>query len=89
MPILLALVVLCFPRLLLLWLKFFSGWFAAVPLHLLWQILGFFFMPFTLLWYIVVVNTFGGHWALLQQAILVIAIVIDLGGGFKAMHKRP
>lgn len=88
MPILLALVVLWFPRLLLLWLKFFTGWFAAVQLHLFWQILGFVFMPFTLLWYTVVANTFGGHWGLLQEAVLVIVILTDLGGGFKALRKR-
>ncbi len=88
MPLLLAIVVLYFPRLLLLWLKFFTGWFAAVQLHLVWQVLGFFFAPFTLLWYTVVANEFGGQWGLLQKALLILAIVIDLGGGFGALRKR-
>ncbi len=88
MPILLALVVLWFPRLLLLWLKFFSEWFSDVRLHLFWQVLGFLFMPFTLLWYVAVVNLFEGRWEVFQEAVLVIAILTDLGGGFKALRKR-
>jgi hypothetical protein len=87
MPIILALLVLCFPRLFLVYLKFFTEWFATGP-TLLWQILGFIFAPFTLLWYVAVLNWFGGNWDLAQKVILVIAIVIDLGGGFGAMRKR-
>ena len=88
MPFLLALLVLFFPRLLLVYLKFFTGWFASVSLGLLWQVLGFIFAPFTLLWYTAVQNWFGGYWDLMQKIVLGIAIIIDLGGGFGATRKR-
>ena len=88
MPILLALLVLFFPRLLLVYLKFFTGWFAAVSLSWLWLILGFIFAPFTLLWYTAVYNWFGGTWDLLQKIVLVIAIIVDLSGGFGAMRRK-
>jgi len=88
MPILLALLVVYFPRLFLIYLKFFTGWFAGITLGLLWQVLGFLFLPLTLLWYTVVMNWFGGNWDTLQKIVLVIAILIDLGGGFGATRKR-
>lgn len=88
MPILLALLVLFFPRLLLAYLKFFTAWFAGITLGLLWQILGFIFAPLTLLWYTAVMNWFGGNWGLMQKIVLAIAIIIDLGGGIGATRKR-
>ena len=88
MPILLALLVVYFPRLFLVYLKFFTGWFAHVTLGLLWQVLGFVFLPLTLLWYTAVANWFGGNWGLLQKIVLVIAVIVDLGGGIGATRKR-
>lgn len=88
MPILLALVVLYFPRLLLVYLKFFTHWFDASAMSWLWLILGFLFAPFTLLWYSAVYVWFGGNWDLLQKIVLVIAVIIDLSGGFGAMRKK-
>lgn len=88
MPLILALLVLYFPRLLLVYLKFFTGWFAAAGLSLIWQILGFIFAPFTLLWYTAVANWFGGVWGLPQKIVMVIAIIIDLSGGFGAILKK-
>ena len=88
MPIILALLIVYFPRIFLIYLKFFTGWFAGITLGLLWQVLGFIFAPLTLLWYTAVMNWFGGVWGLPQKIMLVIAIVIDLGGGFGATRKR-
>jgi len=88
MPILLALIIVYFPRLFLVYLKFFTGWFAGVTLGWLWLILGFIFAPLTLLWYTAVMNWFGGNWGLLQKIVLVIAVIIDLGGGIGATRKR-
>lgn len=88
MPVLLALLTLYFPRLLLVYLKFFTRWFQASPIGWVWLILGFVFAPFTLLWYSAVWTWFGGRWDLLQKVVLVIAVVIDLSGGFRAMRKR-
>jgi len=88
MPILLALLVLYFPRLLLIYLKFFTHWFDPANLSWLWLILGFIFAPFTLLWYSAVYAWFGGHWDLLQKIVLVVAVIVDLGGGFGATRRR-
>ncbi len=88
MPILLALLVLYAPRLLLVYLKFFTRWFEAPHLGWLWLILGFLFAPFTLLWYSAVQVWFGGHWDLFEKIVLIIAVIVDLGGGFGATRKR-
>jgi len=79
MPCLGVLVALIAPRFLivLLWLftEFFNGVFATV----LWPILGFFFLPTTLLWYVTVQHYFGGDWnGAVQIAGIVIALMIDI-----------
>jgi hypothetical protein len=87
MPIILALLVLYFPRLMILYLRFFTDWFSTGP-NWFWGILGFICAPFTLLWYSAVQVWFGGRWDIMQVILLVIAIVIDLGGGFGATRQR-
>lgn len=87
MPFILAVLVLYSPRLMILYLRIFTGWFSSGP-HWFWGILGFLFMPFTLLWYSAVQVWFGGRWDSGQMILLVIAIIIDLGGGFGATRKR-
>ncbi len=88
MPIILALLVLYFPRLLLAYLAIFTHWFDAARLSLLWLLLGFFFAPFSLLWYSAVHGWFGGSWGLVEKVVMAIAVVVDLSGGFGAMRKR-
>lgn len=88
MPILLALLVLYFPRLLLVYLKFFTHWFDPSRISWIWLILGFIFAPFTLLWCSAVAVWFGGEWEMSQKIMLAAAVIIDLGGGFGAARKR-
>lgn len=78
MPLILAFIGLLAPRftIFILWLA--SPWFNGVFQTRLWPILGFIFLPFTLLWYSVVVNWFGGQWGLLQILVLILAVVMDL-----------
>jgi hypothetical protein len=78
MPLLLALIALIFPRfvIFLLWLA--SSWFTGVFETRLWPLLGFFFLPLTLLWYSVVTNWFGGTWGWWQIIVLILAILLDL-----------
>jgi hypothetical protein len=45
---------------------------------LLWPVLGFIFLPTTLLWYTVVLRWFGGQWTLWPIVGIVIALLIDL-----------
>lgn len=76
MPCLLALIALLTPRLLIFLLWFFTHWFRH--LGLLWLVLGFFFLPTTLLWYTAVQHWFGGQWTLGPVVGLVIALMIDV-----------
>lgn len=88
MPLLLALLGLFAPRFVIALLWLLSSWFEGVFETRLWPILGFLFLPLTLLWYSAVENWFGGEWSWLNLIILVVAIVSDLGSGGDAARKR-
>ena len=77
MPCFFALGALILPRFTIVYLWFFSNWFAGVFQSMLWPILGFFFAPTTLLWYSVVEQFFDGTWGLFQIMVLVLAIMTD------------
>lgn len=82
------LLALITPRLgiVLLWL--FSGWFNGVFTSLLWPVLGFIFLPTTLLWYTAVQHWYGGSWSSFAPiAGLIIALMIDLGPA-RARYRR-
>jgi hypothetical protein len=78
MPLLLALLALLAPRIAIVVLWFFSNWFDGLFTSSLWPILGFIFLPTTLLWYTVVLHWFGGVWSLWPIIGLVIALAIDV-----------
>jgi hypothetical protein len=78
MSLLLALLALFAPRLIILALWFLSGWFVGVFDTVLWPILGFVFLPTTLLWYTAVQHWFDGEWTLWPVAGLVVALLIDV-----------
>jgi hypothetical protein len=79
MPILLLLLGFFFPRLIIGILYFFSGWFRDGFDGVLLPILGFLFMPITLLWYGLVQYYYGGDWSGLPTIGIVIAVLLDLG----------
>jgi hypothetical protein len=85
-----TLMALAAPRLVVALLWFFTHWFRGVFDNLLWPIIGFVFLPTTLLWYSAVHNWFGGHWTFWPVAGLVIALMIDLGpvSGRRMQSKR-
>ncbi len=85
MPCLLTLLAFFTPRLVIVLLWFFSNWFQGLFNTILWPILGFFFLPTTLLWYSVVQHWFGGQWTLWPVVGIVIALLIDVS---PASHKR-
>jgi len=60
----------------LLWL--FSSWFNGIFDSRLWPLLGFIFLPTTLLWYTAVQHWFGGVWSLWPIVGIVIALLIDI-----------
>lgn len=78
MPCLFALLALLTPRIVVVLLWLFTGWFQGIFSTALWPVLGFFFLPTTLLWYTAVHNWYGGEWGALQIVVMVIAIIIDL-----------
>jgi hypothetical protein len=78
MPCLVALLALIAPRVVVLVLWFLTNWFTGLFGSLLWPILGFIFLPTTLLWYSVVQRWFGGVWSLWPIVGMVVALAIDV-----------
>lgn len=90
MPCALGLVALLFPRVLIVILWFFTEWFSGVFDTLLWPILGFLFLPITMLWYSVVINNYAGQWTTVNIIVMVIAVLFDMGswgGGYKSRNR--
>jgi hypothetical protein len=77
MPCLLVLLALIMPRLVVFLLWLFTNWFGIFN-TVLWPILGFIFLPTTLLWYTAVQHWFHGQWTLWPVVGIVIALAIDL-----------
>ena len=78
MPCLLALLAMAAPRLVVFLLWFFTNWFQGLFNSILWPLLGFFFLPTTLLWYSAVQHWFHGQWTLWPVVGLVVALAIDV-----------
>src|SRR4029079_3845636 len=78
MPCVLAVLALITPRLAVALLWFFSHWFEGMFGSLLWPILGFIFLPTTLLWYSAVQHWFAGQWPFWPVVGGVIALAINL-----------
>ena len=85
MPCLLALLALATPRLVIVLLFLFTTWFRGLFATALWPVLGFIFLPTTLLWYTAVQHWFAGQWTLWPIVGLVIALLIDVS---PASHRR-
>ena len=52
-------------------------WFAVIPSGI-WILLGFIFLPTTLLWYSAVQHWFGGEWSFVPLVGVAIALAIDV-----------
>jgi hypothetical protein len=78
MPCLFVFLALFTPRLVVVLLWFFTRWFEGLFDTILWPILGFIFLPTTLLWYTAVQHWFGGQWTLWPVVGVVIALMIDV-----------
>lgn len=76
MPLLLLLVGFFFPRVVIVLLYLFTGWWKAAFDSILWPVLGFFFLPLTVLWYGISETYFPGT---IQTVGLVVAVLLDLG----------
>jgi hypothetical protein len=78
MPCLLVLLALAVPRVVIAALWLLTDWFQGLFSNALWPILGFLFLPTTLLWYSAVQHWFGGEWTLWPIVGIVVALLIDL-----------
>ena len=87
MPCLVVLLAIAAPRVAIVALYFFSTWFKGIFDTALWPVLGFFFLPTTLLWYTAVQNWWAGQWTLWPIVGIVIALMIDLSPA--KSRKRP
>jgi hypothetical protein len=88
MPCLLVLVVLLFPRVVLVLMFLLSNYLQRAYHGLLLPLLGFFFLPITTLVYAWLVNS---HLPLagVNLVILIVAVIIDVGGlGGGEYHRR-
>jgi hypothetical protein len=78
MPCLMLLIALITPRLLIVVLWLFTTWFRGIFPIALWPVLGFIFLPTTLIWYTAVQHWFDGQWTLWPIVGVVIALAIDV-----------
>ncbi len=85
MPCLMSILALVAPRLVIVVVWLFTHWFDGIFKTALWPVLGFIFLPTTLLWYCAVQHWFGGHMTLWPIVGLVIALSIDVS---PARHGR-
>ena len=78
MPCLLLLFALITPRLVIVALWLFTSWFRGIFAIALWPVLGFIFLPTTLIWYTAVQHWFHGAWTFWPVVGLVIAVATDV-----------
>lgn len=76
LPLLLLLLGYFFPRLIVVLLYLFTDWWSSAFDSILWPLLGFLFMPLTVLWFGISAAYFSDN---VQTIGLVIAVLLDLG----------
>ena len=79
MACLLAVLVVAFPRIAIILLYLFTNFFTHVYHSLLIPVLGFLFLPITLIAYTYLVNTHAALGSVTSLVVLFIAIILDLG----------
>jgi hypothetical protein len=88
MPCLLVILVLAFPRVVIVFLLLFSTYLQRAYHGLLIPLLGFILLPLTTLAYAWMVNT-GMPIAGINLLILIVAVILDVGGlGGGEYHRR-
>jgi hypothetical protein len=79
MPCLLALLAVAFPRIAIVLLWLFTNFFTGVYHSVVIPVLGFIFLPLTLIVYTYTQKTHAGAMGTPQLIFLFIAIILDLG----------
>jgi hypothetical protein len=85
MPILLLILGFFFPRLIIVLLYLFTGWWRAAFDGVLIPLVGFLFLPLTTLWYGISETFFSEQ---IQTIGLVIAVLADFGLIGRGARKR-
>jgi len=88
MPLLIVLLALLLPRLTIIVLWLLSNWFEGIFSSPIWPIIGFIFLPLTLLWYTVVQHWFGGQWDIIPIVGLIIALIVDISPTTRYRRRR-
>lgn len=89
MPCLLAALVLLFPRVAILVLYFFTNFFRGVYDTVLIPLLGFLFMPVTLIAYTWLTKS-NAPVDVIYIIVMIVAVIIDLGlvgGGYRSRRR--
>ncbi len=79
MPCLLGLLAVAFPRIAIVLLWLFTNFFAGVYNNIILPVLGFLFLPLTLIVYTYLQKTSPGPLGTQQLVFLFIAVILDLG----------
>ena len=79
MPCLLGLLAVAFPRVAIVLLWLFTNFFAGVYHNVILPVLGFLFLPLTLMVYTYLQKTTPGPLQTPQLIFLFIAVILDLG----------
>ena len=89
MPVVVGCLALLTPRFAIVLVVLFSDYIGRAFESMIWPFLGFLFMPLTTLAYAWAINSRGSVEGL-QLAVVVIAVLMDLGliGGSAASRKR-
>lgn len=88
MPCLLVLLILIFPRVVLVWMYLTSTYLQRAYHQLIIPLLGFIFLPLTTLVYAWLVNTHSPIEGI-NLLYIIVAVIIDLGGlGGSDYHRR-
>jgi len=79
------------PRVAMVLIFLLTQWYEAVFTNGLWPVLGFVFLPYTTLAYMLVVLNTGGPITLGWLVLILVAIVADIahwGGGYRTHRRR-
>jgi len=79
MPCLLALLALAFPRVAIVLLWLFTNFFTGVYTNVIIPVLGFLFLPLTLIVYTYIEKSHPGPLTMQQLIFIFIAVILDLG----------
>ena len=79
MPCLLALLAVAFPRVAIVLLWLFTNFFAGLYHGIIIPVLGFLFLPLTLIVYSYLLNTHRGPIGTTELVFIFVAVILDLG----------